>query len=224
MDDTLHAAIALGVKHTGIGIPDLVALALHCHAALETATQVLTKSLLEGQEMSWVAHQAQVSHGRNQSKTDKGKQEMAALTTTVEAATSRDKARLGRARRTGAWLTVLPDAMNCTELLAEEFRDSLSLRCGLTPAALPEKCNGCGTRFSVDHALTCKKGGLILLCHNDVAGEWHSQCAAALTPSAVSDEPLINSGRAAGEGAGNVTAADATTEVPGWVEEDGREL
>ena len=35
----------------------------------------------------------------------------------------------------------------------------------------------------------------MLLRHNDVAAEWHSLCASALTPSAVSDKPLILSGR-----------------------------
>jgi hypothetical protein len=31
--------------------------------------------------------------------------------------------------------------------------------------------------------------------HNDVAAEWHHLCAQALQPSAVSDEPLIHTGR-----------------------------
>ena len=43
--------------------------------------------------------------------------------------------------------------------------------------------------------MSCKKGGLILLRHNDVANEWHELCAQALTPSAVSDEPLIHNGQ-----------------------------
>jgi hypothetical protein len=34
----------------------------------------------------------------------------------------------------------------------------------------------------------------VLLRHNDVAAEWHQLCAAALTPSAVSNKPFIFSG------------------------------
>jgi hypothetical protein len=32
----------------------------------------------------------------------------------------------------------------------------------------------------------------VLLRHNDIAAEWHHLCAQALTPAAVSDEPLIS--------------------------------
>ena len=52
----------------------------------------------------------------------------------------------------------------------------------------------------MEHAMNCKKGGLILLRHNDLVGEWHELCAQALSPSAVSDEPLIHSGRDRSQG------------------------
>jgi hypothetical protein len=43
--------------------------------------------------------------------------------------------------------------------------------------------------------MTCAKGGLVLSWHNDVCAKWGELCAQALTATAVSDEPLINSGR-----------------------------
>jgi hypothetical protein len=100
----------------------------------------------------------------------------------------------------------MPDKLNGTILSAEEFRDSLGLRFGLTPASLPSRCDGCGQRFTLEHAMTCAKGGLVLSRHNDVCAEWGQLCAQALTPTAVSDEPLINSGRdpqAASDAPGN---------------------
>jgi hypothetical protein len=42
----------------------------------------------------------------------------------------------------------------------------------------------------------------VLLRHNDVVAEWHHLCAQALSPSAVSDEPLIYSGWGGNAGAG----------------------
>jgi hypothetical protein len=98
---------------------------------------------------------------------------------------------MDRATETGAWLTVIPDQLNGTDLSADEFRDSLLLRFGLTPHSLPHRCEGCQQRFSVDHAMTCKKGGLILLHHNDLSSEWQELCAQTLSPSVVCDKPLI---------------------------------
>ena len=91
-----------------------------------------------------------------------------------------------------------------------EFRDSLRLRYGLRPNHLPSQCDGCSQNFSVEHALSCSKGGgLVLLRHNDLAEEWRHLCAQALTPSATSTEPAINTGRAAATG-----GAGASEDVP----------
>jgi hypothetical protein len=104
--------------------------------------------------------------------------------------------RAGRvAKSTGAWITAMPDTLNGTDLSSEEFRDGLRLRYGLRPTNLPTTCDGCTKSFSVEHALSCKVGGLVTLRHNVMAGEWHRLCAQALMPAAVTDEPLIHSGR-----------------------------
>jgi len=119
------------------------------------------------------------------------------------------KRRLKRSCQTGSWLTITPNRMNGTLLSADEFRDSLRIRYGLVPLHLQQECDGCYQRFSVEHAMSCKKGGLITIRHDDVKGEWHQLCAQALTPSAVSDEPLIYSGRAVLREAQNNSTAEA---------------
>jgi hypothetical protein len=131
------------------------------------------------------------------------------FTQLLAAADTSTKRRMIRAKETGTWLTTMPNRLNATELSADEFRDSLRLRLGLAPLGLPDRCDGCGHRFSLGHAMTCKKGGLVLLRHNDVVAEWHHLCAQALPPSAVSDEPLIYSARG-----GNAGAAAPGAEPP----------
>jgi hypothetical protein len=131
------------------------------------------------------------------------------FTQLLAAADTSTKRRMIRAKETGTWLTTMPNRLNATELSADEFRDSLRLRLGLAPLGLPDRCDGCGHRFSLGHAMTCKKGGLVLLRHNDVVAEWHHLCAQALPPSAVSDEPLIYSARG-----GNAGAAAPGVEPP----------
>jgi hypothetical protein len=77
------------------------------------------------------------------------------LLSVIKAAASQMAARrMERAKLTGAWLTVMPDKLNGTVLSAEEFRDSLRLRFGLTPTSLPSRCDGCGQRFTLEHAMT----------------------------------------------------------------------
>jgi hypothetical protein len=112
------------------------------------------------------------------------------------------------------WLTTMPDRLNGTVLSADEFRDSLRLRFGLVSIGLPDRCYGCGQRLG--HGMTCKKGGLVMLRHNNVAAEWHHLCAQALTPSAVSDEPLIHRGRDGNAGA-NAAGEEEPPELCGDV-------
>jgi hypothetical protein len=104
-----------------------------------------------------------------------------------------DKRGIKRSASTGAWLTTLPNLLNGSDLSTEEFRDGLRL--GLKPTALPPRCDGCGEHFTTGHAMSCRKGGLIIQRHNDLVTTWGQLCGQAHTPSTVSDEPLIQPSR-----------------------------
>ena len=71
--------------------------------------------------------------------------------------------------RNGAWLSAVPHRLNGAELSREELRDNLRLRYGLMLQDIPVTCDGCGKKFSVEHALSCPKGDLILARHDDTA-------------------------------------------------------
>ena len=101
------------------------------------------------------------------------------------------KRTITRGKETGTWLTILPTFVNGTELSNHEWRDSFLLRYSLSPLGLPLKCDGCGVDFSINHALKCKYGGLIILRHDEVTRELIELGTMALRPAAVRDEPLI---------------------------------
>ena len=73
-----------------------------------------------------------------------------------------ERNRLHRATRNGAWLSAVTHRLNGTELSWEEFRDNLRLRYGLMPQDIPATCDGCGEKFSIENALSCPKGGIVL--------------------------------------------------------------
>ena len=61
-----------------------------------------------------------------------------------------------------------PSTVNGTDLGAQEWRDALFMRYGLDTPDLPTYCDGCQAKFSISHALDCKKGGLVMARHNEL--------------------------------------------------------
>ena len=66
------------------------------------------------------------------------------------------------------WLTVLPMSQDHFDLTAQEFCDALALRYWKALLSVPSNWDGCGFPFSLDHALICRKGGLIIQQHNEI--------------------------------------------------------
>ena len=60
------------------------------------------------------------------------------------------------------------------------------------PQDIPATCIGCNENFSIEHALSCPKGGLFLARHDDVAKGWGALGSRALVPSAITYKPKIN--------------------------------
>ena len=66
-----------------------------------------------------------------------------------------------------SWLTSLPIKEFGFTLHRGAFHDALALRYNWSPQQVPSTC-GCGTKFSVEHALSCPKGGFPSLRHNEI--------------------------------------------------------
>jgi hypothetical protein len=206
---TIRGLLALPVRLGGLGIPDPTTTGEFCFEASCESTKLLQDSLLGGVDLSSHAHKGAAAAGRHKVRKKQKVALEARLASILAAARPMEKRRIERSKHTGAWLTTMPSILNGSDLSAEEFRDGLRLRFGLTPNALPTRCDGCGARFTTEHAMSCRKGGLILQRHNDIAAEWGSLCSQAHTSSCVSDEPLIHSSRDV-----QVAGADRTEPAP----------
>ena len=61
------------------------------------------------------------------------------------------------------WLTMLPITEHSFELSKQQFWDSVRLRYGWETANLP-----CGSKFDIQHSISCKKGGFVSIRQNDL--------------------------------------------------------
>jgi len=186
------------LKFAGLGIPDPTKTATHCYMASKGCTQVLAESIRDGTDLDVHGYCRDVKASRRDIAKERKELHGISWKHYQTGRSPRQKQRLERAYKSGIWLTVMPSRYNGTELSTEEFRDNARIRFGLDPLGLPCTCDGCGHYFSVDHALTCKQGGLIGLRHDDTKDEFMDLCGKALKPSAVSDEPPIHSGQDTG--------------------------
>ena len=66
-----------------------------------------------------------------------------------------------------SWLGVIPLGEQGFTLNKWEFRDAISLRYNKPKPDLPANCP-CGQRFDITHALNCKRGGFVIMRHNNV--------------------------------------------------------
>jgi hypothetical protein len=58
----------------------------------------------------------------------------------------------------------------------------LLIRFDKTSTDLPTHCDGCYKPFDLCHALECKKGGLVICCHNKSKDKLVALAAKAFTP------------------------------------------
>ena len=74
-----------------------------------------------------------------------------------------------QAKEKGAsnWISTLPLEDQGFTLNKGEFRDALAIRYNKPLRNLPSKCP-CGQQFNLNHALNCKRGGLVIIRHNNI--------------------------------------------------------
>ena len=81
--------------------------------------------------------------------------------------------------------------MNHAALARDEFKVMLFFRCNLPFPNLLSKCDRCSQPCAVEHALRCKKGGLMTACDDHLKLELANLFRDALPQSHVKIEPIL---------------------------------
>ncbi len=183
VDEALHQLLSHGVKSGGIAICNPIVSAPPLHQCSVDACDILIKALQDGGGLNAEAHKATVKAAGNEACRARLKGEQDTLDGLKERGGRKIAKRLERMGKTGAWLSVIPNRFDGTELTREEFQDNLAICYGLHPRGLPERCDGCNKPFTVEHGISCKKGGFVGQRHDDVCKELAHLCLMALTPS-----------------------------------------
>ena len=75
--------------------------------------------------------------------------------------------KLAQERGALSWLTALPLEEYGFSPHKSAFRDGIALRYNWSLERVPTSCS-CGSRFSIEHALSCVKGGYPSIRHNEI--------------------------------------------------------
>jgi hypothetical protein len=114
--------------------------------------------------------------------------------TVEEDYTGNQKQGLDRASKSlNHWISVVPCSANKSVLGKDEFRDMILYCYRITPKDLPEICDGCGKQHSLQHALQCKTGSLILGHHNNAHDDLGHISTQAYLLSSIRNNPKIKS-------------------------------
>jgi hypothetical protein len=178
------------VKTGGLGIQNPLDTAPRVHQVSLAATKHLTESLVDAQTSFDLQTHTRTARAASQ-EAHRGQIEDETI-----ALTRRGRNNVSLKRRdkrncsNGAWLTVIPTTSNGTVLGRDEW-DSVRLRYNKAPQGMQSHCDGCNSVMTVEHAMTCKKGGLVTARHNILRDQWHNLLANATTPSKCTREPRI---------------------------------
>ena len=158
-------------------------------------SQLITADIISGlsgsKPFSLAQHAETVKEARSAYQTRARTLKETQLTAILDPLPPARQALLHRACKTGRFLSVTPSYSANSVLSTEEFRDRLHYRYGINPSNLPTHCDGCGAPFSVDHAMSCRKGGLVIARHNELRDDLGDLYCEAAGRGSSRDEPLI---------------------------------
>jgi hypothetical protein len=182
---------SLPTRKGGLGVRKPTLTSRRNYETSRLATAIVSQAITGKATYNSQQHRQQIREATTQMKRMQTADDEALLETIISEMSDvqrRAVKRIGE-ERTSAWLTVLPLAQHHFDLSEMEFRDALALRYHKPLLRAPAFCDGCSEPFSVRHALKCKKGGLIILRHNEIRDAVGD--LASLVWKGVSKEPIV---------------------------------
>jgi hypothetical protein len=164
---------ALPAREGGMGIPDPSSTCTNGpFATSRAASSHLIASIRQGTAFDLETH----CHTRKTAAATHRAEKLRGHTAAAEALMGRLAPKQARAvqrireHKLSCLLTYTPQAANHTTLDSFTFRDYLAIRYGTAPVQTQSRCDGCQDRpaFDLEHALNCKKGGMVTWRHNEV--------------------------------------------------------
>ena len=167
--DSMRNLFALPARNGGLGIPNPVSQAESEYAASLLITAPLKKLILSKDGVYSVSALQDQLAAKAQIKKERLERSKATAISLKPSLSASIKRALILAEEKGAssWLTTLPIEEHGFSLHKGAFSDALALWYGWTPSRSPTNCE-CGSSFSVEHALSCNKGGFPSLRHNEI--------------------------------------------------------
>ena len=168
-NDTERKLWLLPVRMGGLGVSIPSQISDKQYENSKMINEKLTSKVLDQQRV-YEDISIDVNKAKSTIKGNKNKQyEKLLEEITNETVTEENSKALEASQEKGAssWLNALPLKSEGFLLDKQSFRDAIYTRYGIPHKRLPSHCV-CGAKFTIEHALTCKKGGFITSRHNEI--------------------------------------------------------
>ena len=175
----------------GLGVRDPVESAQQVYWASRKCTGKIISAIKGDEAFSVQEHRDEVAKSHAEVRLEQIELNQKKLDEALEPLDAKKRRAVMRAvgEKNSNWLTVCPIAHYQFDLSAVEFRDALAMRYSRSLLGMSAECDGCGAMFDLQHALDCRKGGLITQRHNEVRDALGD--IAALAYKDVIREPIV---------------------------------
>ena len=167
---TDRVLFSLPAKRGGLGVRNPVESADLAFSTSREATSCLVDSILNQEDFDQYEHKSKLKEARRLHEDQQDELDRNKLDEVLAVLPADEKRAVMRSihNNCSLWLTSLPLSKDNFDLSKVEFRDALSIRYKKPLLKTFSKCDGCQQDFDLQHALSCKKGGLVTLRHNEI--------------------------------------------------------